>query len=132
MKRWALMKGDVVDLVTEAATQPQIPGTWREVTGLVVGPGHRYTGGQWLSPAEQVPPVVTMRQARLALFDAGLLDDVEAAINALPEPAKTRAQITWDKSQEVQRENGLVSQLAPAMGLTPAQIDALFIAAGKL
>ena len=83
-------------------------------------------------PAPLVPQVVTMRQARLALLGAGKLAAVEAAINGLPEPSKSAARIEWDYSNEVQRHNGLVPMLGPALGLTTAQIDQLFIAAGGL
>lgn len=79
-----------------------------------------------------VPSAVTMRQARLALLGAGLLDDIDAAINGLPSPQKEAARIEWEYSQEVQRHNGFVSALAPMLGLTEAQIDALFIAAAGL
>ena len=79
-----------------------------------------------------VPSAVTMRQARLALFGAGLLDDVDAAINALPSPQKEAARIEWEYSQEVQRHNGFVSVLAPLLSLTDAQTDALFVQAAKL
>lgn len=80
-------------------------------------------------PAPSVPYEVTMRQARLVLLGAGLLDDVEAAINALPSPIKEQARIEWDYSSTVQRHNGLVSQLGPLLGLTEAQLDSMFIAA---
>lgn len=83
-------------------------------------------------PPPYVPPAVTMRQARLALLGAGVLPQVDAAINSLPEPQKSAARITWEYSAEVQRHNGLVSQMAPALGLTEAQIDALFIQAATL
>lgn len=83
-------------------------------------------------PPPVVPSAVTMRQARLALLGAGLLDDVDAAINALPSPQKEAARIEWEYSQEVQRHNGLVSVLAPSLGLTPEQTDALFVQAAKL
>jgi hypothetical protein len=83
-------------------------------------------------PQVYIPQSVTMRQARLALFGAGLLDDVEAAIDALPEPQKTAARIEWDHSQTVERNRGLVVQLGTALGLTPAQIDQLFITAAGL
>ena len=73
-----------------------------------------------------------MRQARLALLGAGLLDDIDAAINGLPSPQKEAARIEWEYSQEVQRHNGFVSVLAPMLGLTEAQTDALFIAAAGL
>ena len=79
-----------------------------------------------------VPSAVTMRQARLALLGAGLLDDIDAAINGLPSPQKEAARIEWEYSQEVQRHNGFVSVLAPMLGLTEAQTDALFIAAAGL
>ncbi len=82
--------------------------------------------------APAVPSFVTMRQARLALYGAGLLAGVEAAITALPEPAKTAASIEWNYSQEVQRSKGLVVQLGAALGLSPAQIDALFLTAQTL
>jgi hypothetical protein len=73
-----------------------------------------------------------MRQARLALLGAGLLAGVEAAINALPSPQKEAARIQWEYSQEVQRHHGLVSSLAPTLGMTEAQIDSLFVEAAKL
>ncbi|TXH53543.1 MAG: hypothetical protein E6Q97_13090 [Desulfurellales bacterium] len=76
--------------------------------------------------------VVSMRQARLALLQAGLLDDVEAAINALPEPQRAAARIEWDYSSQVARTQPLVLQLAPALGLNEAQLDALFVTARAL
>lgn len=79
-----------------------------------------------------VPQIVTMRQARLALLGAGKLTDVDNAINALPSPAKEAAQIEWEYSQEVNRQNGLVSQLAPLLGMTEADLDALFVAGAAL
>jgi hypothetical protein len=82
--------------------------------------------------ASPVPSSVTMRQARLALLGAGKLAAVESAIAALPEPAKTAALIEWEYSNEVQRHNGFVSQLAPALGMTEAQLDALFVQAASL
>lgn len=82
--------------------------------------------------ALSVPQKVTMRQARLALLGAGLLDDVDAAIAALPSPQKEAAKIEWEYSQEVQRHNGFVSVLAPALGMTDEQTDALFMEAAKL
>jgi hypothetical protein len=84
------------------------------------------------SPGSGVPQEVTMRQARLALLGAGLLDDVDAAINAMAEPAKTAAKIEWEYSQTVQRHKGLVAQIGSALGLTSEQIDDLFVMASTL
>ena len=82
--------------------------------------------------APLVPRAVTMRQARLALLGAGKLADVDAAINGMSEPTRSAARIEWEYSGEVQRHNGFVAALGPALGLTEAQIDALFTAAAKL
>ena len=101
---------------------------------------HRYTGPDvrarlggsgYRDPG--VPPVVTMAQARLALLGAGKLAAVDAAIAAIPDAAmKQAAQIEWEYAGTVHRDHGLVSQIGPALGLTSAQIDALFVAASKL
>lgn len=134
MSRWALMQGDTVLTVVAAADQPPaVPqGQWRQAVDAV-GPGHVWTGSGWQAPGGAVPQRVTMRQARLALHGAGLLDDVEAAIDAISDADdRAAARITWDHSQEVVRNNGLVAQLAPALGLTDVQIDALFVSAATL
>jgi hypothetical protein len=79
-----------------------------------------------------VPSRITMRQARLALHSQGLYAAVGAAIQALPDPPKTEAIIEWEYSNEVQRKNGFVSSIAPALGLTESQIDDLFILGASL
>ncbi len=81
---------------------------------------------------EPVPSVVTMRQARLALLGVGLLDDVAAAIATLPSPQKEAATIEWEYSQTVERNRPFVLTLSAALGLTPAEIDQLFITASQL
>lgn len=84
-------------------------------------------------PQPAVPASVTMRQARLALLGAGLLDDVDAAIAAIPDATVRRAaQIEWEFSNEVQRHNSFTAMLGAGLGLTAEQIDALFIQAVTL
>jgi hypothetical protein len=73
-----------------------------------------------------------MRQARLALLDSGLLSQVSAAIDALPEPGRTAAQIEWEFSQEVRRDSQLLKVVGGSLGFTEAQIDVLYVAAAKL
>lgn len=98
---------------------------------------------EWLAegntpePADPPPvPVitsVTMRQARLALLGAGLLDDVDAAINSIPDETQRRAaQIEWEYAQEVKRGHQWVQNLSAALGLSEAQLDALFTRAASL
>jgi hypothetical protein len=73
----------------------------------------------------KVPQSVSMRQTRLALLAAGLLDDVEAAMATQPRAA----QIEWEFATEVLRSSPLVAGLSGAIRLTEAQLDDLFILA---
>lgn len=84
------------------------------------------------SPGPVVPASVTMRQARLALLQAGLLNTVNDAVAAMPGVEGQAARIEWEYSQEVQRNKALVQALAPVLNLTDAQLDQLFIAASTL
>ena len=80
-----------------------------------------------------VPQSVTMRQARLALLGAGLLDSVDAAIAAIPDPVQRKAaEIEWEYAQTVDRNSPFTQQLAAGLGLTDAQLDALFTTAASL
>ena len=75
-----------------------------------------------------VPQQVTMRQARLALLSAGLLDDVEMVIAA----AGRAAQLEWEYAAVVDRSNPAVAIMQQQKALTDAQIDDLFREAAKL
>ena len=75
---------------------------------------------------------VTMRQARLALLSIGLLDQVEPAIDAMDEPARTIAKIEWDYSSEVHRDKPFVNSLGEILGLDSDAIDQLFITAAAI
>lgn len=80
----------------------------------------------------QIPTKVTMKQARLALLQKGLLATVESTINTLPEPDKTAARIEWDYSSEVERNTHLCVTLADLLNLTNSDLDDLFILAASL
>lgn len=73
-----------------------------------------------------VPQAVTMRQARLALLQENLLNQVDSAINSLPSPSREQAQIEWEYSTEVLRNSPWVIELTPMLGLTSQQMDDLF------
>ena len=75
-----------------------------------------------------VPQQVTMRQARLALLSAGLLDDVEMVITA----AGRAAQLEWEYAAVLDRSNPAVAIVQQQKALTDAQIDDLFREAVKL
>ena len=75
-----------------------------------------------------VPEIVSMMQAQLALNAAGLLASVETALAA--GPAANR--IYWNKASHLHRNHPLVLGLSSALSLTPAQVDALFVAAAGI
>lgn len=79
-----------------------------------------------------VPQSVTMRQARLALLQAGKLSAVDAAIAGMVGVEGDAARIEWEFSSEVKRNQPLVLALAPVLGMTSEQIDQLFIVAEGL
>ena len=94
-----------------------------------------YNGTTFEPPAPPpvvIPDTVSMRQARLALFQENKLSQVQPLIDAMSEPAKTTTQISWDYATTVQRDDDLVVQLSAAMGLTSADLDALFTLAATL
>ena len=84
------------------------------------------------APVLYIPAIVTMRQARLALYAAGLLSQVEAAIDALPEPNRTVARIEWDYASEVHRASEFVTLLGAALELDKQSLDDLFLKAREL
>ena len=108
--------------------------------GLVAAQGNEgigwlYDGINFTSPPPPTPSVpteVTMRQARSALLENGLLANVQPAINSLSEPDKTKAQIEWEYSNALQRSNPFVGVLGTALGLSSQDLDDLFIQAAAL
>ncbi|MDR0736137.1 MAG: hypothetical protein LBF51_04770 [Zoogloeaceae bacterium] len=79
-----------------------------------------------------VPASVTMRQARLALLGAGLLDTVDAAVAGMSGDAGKAARIEWEFAATIDRDNPLFAGLTAQLGMTSAQLDALFTAAATL
>lgn len=68
------------------------------------------------------PSVVTMRQARLALHAADILDDVETYMAT----ADKAVQIEWEFADTVRRNSALVVGIGSELGLSDDQIDAMF------
>ena len=84
-------------------------------------------------PGPVVPTEVTMRQGREALIRAGLDGQVDAALAAIVDPLQKKIALNyWQNSNAFERSNPLIATLGAALGLTSAQIDALFIQAATL
>lgn len=79
-----------------------------------------------------IPTEVSMRQARLALFQQGKLSLIQPLIDAMTDPQKTATQISWDYATIVKRDDDLVKALSAQLGLTDADLDTLFTLASTL
>jgi hypothetical protein len=80
-----------------------------------------------------VPQYVTRRQARQALYNAGKLDNVLPALNAIVNvDDRNLAIIEWEDSQVFERSRPLVILMGTALGMDSTQLDNLFIAAAQL
>lgn len=81
----------------------------------------------------QVPQVVSMRQARLALLVTGRLNMIAGVLAGIPdEGQKQAALIEWEYASEVHRNHGLMNPMRAALGMTEADMDDLFIIAAGL
>ncbi len=80
----------------------------------------------------RVPTAVSMRQARLSLLEAGLLQAVNDAIAAMPGADGEAARIEWEYATEVRRDSPLVAALAGPLNLADADLNQLFISASGL
>lgn len=132
MRAHVIDNGVIVNTV-EVESLGAIPGLVAAVGNE--GIGWLYDGQDFTAPTQApatIPQEITMRQARLALLDIGLLVNVQTAINTLPEPDKTKAQIEWEYSNALQRDNPFVTTLGTALGLSSDDIDNLFITASGL
>lgn len=116
---------------------------WVEYTTLIPAPPPDYSDATHETIHSSAPPyvtyrrrpppaVVTMRQARLALLQSGLLTKVNTAIANMPGAAGDAARIEWEFSSTVERNRPLVQSLSSVLGLTESQLDDLYRLAAAL
>ena len=130
--RAAIINSGVVVNVIELDNLGQYPGAVACPNNDI---GDLYDGSTFTKPTPPPPPiptVVTMRQARLAMLDAGILTSVSDALAAMTGPTGEAARIEWEYSPTLKRDHPLVASLSAALGLTSAQLDGLFTAAAGL
>jgi len=115
---------------------PGLAAQFEPVPGEVQA-GWSLIDGIWTAPPpapEPAPPVqtVSMRQCRIALLDAGLLEAVQSSIATMPGVEGERARIDWEYALEVRRDWPLIGYMAGDLGLSDEQVDALFVAAAAI
>lgn len=135
MRAVLIENGVVVQKAAPGRTAEQLGEGWVDAPEEV-SPGFTFDGEAFTAPPPPpptVPVAVSMRQGRQALLRVGLLDAVDAAIAGITDPLERRtAQIDWQHATEIRRASPLIASLGPALGLSEAQIDSLFIAAAAI
>lgn len=76
-----------------------------------------------------VPQQVALWQVRAVLAHHGLLDQANAVIAALNDPAVSAY---WDYGNVLDRTSPTLAKLITALNLTPSQVDAMFVEAAAL
>lgn len=80
-------------------------------------------GSAGKAPANARLPAISARQLRLWLHGAGLLEQIQPLIEAMPEPRRTPARIEWEYATSYEREHPLVVQLGAALGMANTDLD---------
>jgi hypothetical protein len=133
MTAYAIIVGGIVANIAEADEAFSQENGWIPAAGGAIG--DLWDGQSFTKPAPVVvvPQEVTRRQAKEALRRAGLLSQVQPAIDAiLDADQRTAMQIEWDDSQVFQRNRPSLIAIGTALGLDSAEIDALFVTAAAL
>lgn len=85
----------------------------------------------YVAPVEPLPDIAPY-QFRAMLKLSGKQDALYAFVEALPEPNKTVALSKLEYSLTFRRDNDLVKAAEQALGLTDAELDALWLQASKI
>lgn len=93
-------------------------------------PNAQWNGTEWVIPPPYVPQVVSRFQAKAALLQADLLDEVETFINDSATPQITK--LAWAEAIEFYRQSPTILSMATALSLTPQQLDELFTQAAAI
>jgi len=89
---------------------------------------YTYDGNTWVL-IDAVPVKITMRQARLALLQAGLLDAITSSI---VESTDEEMKIEWEYATEIRRDWPSLISTTESLGVSKFDLDAMFIAASAL
>ena len=121
-----IMDGETVIktiIADEAFAEAQHPGAWR------------VAAEQDVEPAPATPTVCSPAQGLVALFAIKQITEsgVHATIAAITDPvARYTTQVAFARATEWRRDSVSMQQLATLLGLTEADLDALFAFAVKV
>lgn len=114
------------------------PADWVAIGAGGGAIGDTWDGEQFVRPPQPepepvVPEAVTRAQGKAALVQAGLWADVLAYVAGITDPTQQAlAEIALHDTLEWRRDSPFLAACAVGLGLTPEQLDALFIAASEI
>lgn len=110
-----------------------LPAGWSPPSGCHVVPETDLPAGCEYEPQEYpVPNAVSAAQLRLWLLKHALLDQVGAAIEALPAQVRAEYKIMWEYETTFERANPKMLAIADAIGMGDDAIDQAFREAALL
>jgi hypothetical protein len=79
-------------------------------------------------------PILTARRLRLGLIANGIMPSVvQATLEAMPAGVdREKALVEWEYASDFERNHHLILSVGSALGLTPEQIDAMWLASQSL
>lgn len=89
-------------------------------------------GGSLDYPPVKIPKVISNWRAKAIIEINGLTSQVEAALAAMTGNAGVVARAAWNNNADLDRNGATVTALASSLGLTPEQVDQMFIDAASL
>lgn len=122
-----MIKRDIINYLDEKVGEIEFPDETPEA--VIEAKLAKYA----LPPPTPVFEDVTPRQMRQALILSGVtMQQIEDALDALPESTKSLAKVEWEYSLAFQRNRPLVAQVAQLLGWTSEQLDNLWAFAKTL
>lgn len=108
------------------------PADWIEMVGQRPGLYNiAQADGSWGPEPRNVPQSCTRRQGRLALLSYGLIDEMEAHIEAIADPVEKRAAQIEYEADTWERQNPFVIDMWSELGGTSETLDDIFILASE-
>lgn len=89
-----------------------------------------FVAANQIAPVAEIPQEVPMWALRDVVEEDGFAAQVEAFINALPQPFKRQAYNAWNYGNFIERTSPTVAAIQQTLGLTSAQVDNMFVRAG--
>lgn len=105
---------------------------WRAVNGI----GDCAEDETWqeaepsIAPAPIIPQVVSRFQGRAALLQAGKLQQIQNYIDLPTTDAFVK--LAWNEVTEFRRQSPMIAVVTSVLGMTNADLDALFLAASQI